>query len=66
MVFSLIRQLANGMELCSRPERHVRTTLDVPLAPEEAATLLKDSPKGWGCEAWKITRGAPQKGDVVL
>ena len=66
MVFSLIRQLANGMELCSRPERQVRTTLDVPLAPEEAATLLKDSPKGWGCEAWKITRGAPQKGDVVL
>ena len=48
MVFSLISQLANGIELCSRPERQVRTTLDAPLAPEEALTLLKDSGRAQG------------------
>ncbi|CAL1167250.1 unnamed protein product, partial [Cladocopium goreaui] len=63
MVFSLIRQLANGMELCSRPERHVRTTLDVPLAPEEAATLLKDGNSRFvsGCPWGSKTKAAARQ-----
>ena len=40
MVFA---QLADAFSACSGPEvRHVRTTADPPVAPEEALKMLKD------------------------
>ena len=40
---SFISQLTDAMNLCSQPvERQVRTTIDPPMAPEEAMKLLKD------------------------
>lgn len=43
MASSVISQLVDAMTLCSQPaERQVRTTIDPPMAPEEAMKLLKD------------------------
>ena len=42
---SIVSQLVDAMTLCSQPEpveRQVRTTIDPPVAPEEAMKLLKD------------------------
>ena len=46
---SFISQLTDAMNLCSQPvERQVRTTIDPPMAPEEAMKLLKDRARGKG------------------
>ena len=40
---AFFNQIADALTLCSQPSvRHVRTTADPPMAPEEAMKLLKD------------------------
>ena len=58
---SFISQLTDAMNLCSQPvERQVRTTIDPPMAPEEAMKLLKDRARGRGSTNQHAGRKASQ------
>ena len=59
---SFISQLTDAMNLCSQPvERQVRTTIDPPMAPEEAMKLLKDRARGKGAAPTSMLGGKQAK-----
>lgn len=64
MASSVISQLVDAMTLCSQPaERQVRTTIDPPMAPEEAMKLLKEGNRRFvnGCPLGSKTKAAARQ-----